>query len=87
MNGLEALEIIRKTTDLDIDNQLGGYRDELEIIQNDLEVLTLLKELLQDHLKLHSKDGKYYVNLIAILLGGETSERVFNLLKGWLERE
>lgn len=37
--GLEALEILKHTTDLDRPNELNGYKEELDIIEKELKRL------------------------------------------------
>lgn len=44
MNSLKSLELIIKTTNLDLDNKLGGYHNEVELIKKDLEALETIKK-------------------------------------------
>lgn len=41
---LEALDIIKHCTDLDMPNELNGYHDEIKIIEKHLKVLEIVKE-------------------------------------------
>ena len=51
MKGLEALEIIKHTTDLNIPNELNGYADEIAIIEKALKEREELKKCLKSEMK------------------------------------
>lgn len=41
---LEALEVIKHTTDLDRPNELNGYHNEIDTIEKALKALEIIKE-------------------------------------------
>ena len=45
--GLEVLEIIKHTTDLDRPNELNGYHNEIYNIEKELKALEIIKELMK----------------------------------------
>ena len=91
--GLEALEVIKHTTDLDRPNELNGYHNEISIIEKDLETLEVFSNFEMELDKVKGIDGKYRYFLtiknerdeeLTLFLGGW--EKDYNLLKEWLKR-
>ena len=57
---LEALDIIRRTTDLDVPNELNGYTNELNIIESTLKAFKIIKEY--DDFNVYEVQGSYYLS-------------------------
>ena len=91
--GLEALEVIKHTTDLDRPNELNGYHNEISIIEKELKTLEVFSNFEMELDASKTTDGRMAYSLIiknerdeelTLFLGGW--EKDYNLLKEWLKR-
>ena len=81
MNSLEALEVIKHTTDLDRPNELNGYHNEINIIEKHLKALEIIKNktVIFVDMLIDSKELKEYNDYVIHCL--QLTEEEWKLLK------